>query len=71
MYCALKKYYDKNFDVVSYSDKCIPESAYNLVKNGMVSMVIILILLFFLMIKKMATFILKVVNMIFYILLIE
>ena len=33
-YCALKKYYDKNFDVVSYSDKCIPESADNLVKNG-------------------------------------
>ena len=31
---ALKKYYDKNFDVVSYSDKCIPESADNLVKNG-------------------------------------
>ena len=33
-YCALKKYYDKKFDVVSYSDKCIPESADNLVKNG-------------------------------------
>jgi len=33
-YCVLKKYYDKNFDVVSYSDKCIPESADNLVKNG-------------------------------------
>ena len=33
-HCALKKYYDKNFDVVSYSDKCIPESADNLVKNG-------------------------------------
>ncbi len=33
-YCALKKYYDKSFDVVSYSDKCIPESADNLVKNG-------------------------------------
>ena len=33
-YCALKKYYDDSFDVVSYTDKCIPESADNLVKNG-------------------------------------